>query len=1039
MNERFGILHLSDIHASEKSKVTIQRLVGLLKADILTMQERHNVSIKMICISGDLINSGDEADVQLDIILEELLQPLMDLLNLDEKSIFVVAGNHEIKRKMVVPFIEAGLSSTLTSETAIDEFISTVNTDSLKRIEYFDPTFADMFGGDPVWKNPLGRAYKVTTDSLKIGVACLNSAWRSTGIGSAEKRKMVIGRKQVIDSYESIKDADLKICIAHHPFDWLVDEDKSAVEKCISQYDIVLTGHIHESDTKVYTSFNGQTLFNTCGKFDNSSDIYNGYSILAINPYNKDCDVILRQYFDFPRNCFDEALCVAQGGCFSTSLGTKDDNLALAYNVAHAIESKFLEYANGYFVSNVAAGKVMKSFDESFIVPEFRKHSEYEKETRYSHESTDDDDIITLEGICRGKQNVLLLGKKEIGKTTVLHYITKYCFANFNALTTVPVILNTQYIDYSGKNVITRAIQKYIYEYCDGTSSFSMEDIEKLLNAGLCTIMFDDFESVNDRQLVKINQFINDYPKNRFIFSKKENITAKYLSDEDITPSCECETAHICALTKGQIRAIATQNFSSGDCSVLVDKIMLCFKKTTLPKTPFVLSLMLSICDTADFTPINEAVIMEQFMESLLEKASPSEAYSTTYDFRIKEDFLISLVTHMDKNNRFYLSINEFEELLSSYHEDKGFSVKETEFDTLFFQKGVLIKKEQLVTFRYNCMIEYYLAKKAAQSPEFLMHMMADRNYLNYSNELMYYTGLNRQNIDVVKVLQKELYADFDKMRDIVPKMEDYNIGINISLPEENFAKRIGESKLTQAQSDKLQDTKDTSELHTPEEIDKSVTHEDMDSFVRTLLIYGGCLKNLELLPKKEKETMYNDYNLGLCIMLGIFKKNTEEYFNGELSDMEELPEKYTDEDIREIKALMQDVLKITIPIALQNIALENIGTTKLKSIIEGVIKNKNSSEFSRFFSVFMFSDLHLPGLKQVLKEYVAEANNKSLLTIIFFKLLYYYRFRYFSPSLDPFFENILADINIKLHGGNKFRKDRLISDLKKQKMIDNR
>ena len=184
------------------------------------------------------------------------------------------------------------------------------------------------------------------------------------------------------------------------------------------------------------------------------------------------------------------------------------------------------------------------------------------------------------------------------------------------------------------------------------------------------------------------------------------------MSDEDITPSCECETAHICALTKGQIRAIATQNFSSGDCSVLVDKIMLCFKKTTLPKTPFVLSLMLSICDTADFTPINEAVIMEQFMESLLEKASPSEAYSTTYDFRIKEDFLISLVTHMDKNNRFYLSIDEFEELLSSYHEDKGFSVKETEFDTLFFQKGVLIKKEQLVTFRYNCMIEYYLAKK---------------------------------------------------------------------------------------------------------------------------------------------------------------------------------------------------------------------------------------------------------------------------------------------------------------------------------------
>ena len=208
MNERLGILHLSDIHASSKSKVTIQRLVERLKTDIQTIQERQNVSIKMICISGDLINSGDNSDEELDTVLEVFLQPLMEMLKLDEKSIFIVAGNHEIKRNMVVPYIETGLSSTLVSEAAIDDFLGKVDTDSLKRIAYFDTSFSDMFGGDLVWNNPLGRAYMVTTDSLRIGVSCLNSAWRSTGIGSAEKRKMVIGRKQVIDSYESIKDAD---------------------------------------------------------------------------------------------------------------------------------------------------------------------------------------------------------------------------------------------------------------------------------------------------------------------------------------------------------------------------------------------------------------------------------------------------------------------------------------------------------------------------------------------------------------------------------------------------------------------------------------------------------------------------------------------------------------------------------------------------------------------------------------------------------------------------------------------------------------
>ena len=59
MNERLGILHLSDIHASAKSKVKIQRLVERLKADIQTIQERRNVLIKIICIRACLKKGGD--------------------------------------------------------------------------------------------------------------------------------------------------------------------------------------------------------------------------------------------------------------------------------------------------------------------------------------------------------------------------------------------------------------------------------------------------------------------------------------------------------------------------------------------------------------------------------------------------------------------------------------------------------------------------------------------------------------------------------------------------------------------------------------------------------------------------------------------------------------------------------------------------------------------------------------------------------------------------------------------------------------------
>ena len=177
MNERLGILHLSDIHASAKSKTTLHRLVEQLKNDVHAVQKNHNVKIQMVCISGDLINSGDNSDEELNIVLEELLQPLMDLLALDEKNIFVVAGNHEVKRSTIVSYIETGLCSTLVSEAAIEDFLHSVDSESIKRISYFDTNFTDLFGNKPVWTHPLGRAYIIDTGTLKVGISCLNSAF----------------------------------------------------------------------------------------------------------------------------------------------------------------------------------------------------------------------------------------------------------------------------------------------------------------------------------------------------------------------------------------------------------------------------------------------------------------------------------------------------------------------------------------------------------------------------------------------------------------------------------------------------------------------------------------------------------------------------------------------------------------------------------------------------------------------------------------------------------------------------------------------
>lgn len=1040
MEKNIGILHLSDIHANVDNQQTIVRLVEQLKNDLKKIMEENATEIKAICITGDLIRSGDNAEKEMEIVLDSLIHPVMEFLRITADCVYLVPGNHEVKRSLIVGYSEQGLASYLTSESNINELLASQDADAKKRIDYFDE-FAKLFSGVPTFDDGMCRAYIQEVGAHTIGIACVNSAWRSTGKGGAEKGKMVVGTKQIIDSFEAIKSANIKICMLHHPLDWLVDCDKTAVEKRIHQFDIVLNGHIHESDSKVYTTFNGHSLFNTCGKFDNSSDIYNGYSLISINPYNKECNVILRQYFDYPRNCYDKAVGICPDGCFFVNLDNQDDILILAYNIVNSIKVGFTEYANKYFVSNVASGRVVTNFDEAFIPPLFSEHSDYEKETvfeRTNQKNSSANEQVSINEICNSKENLILLGRKESGKTTAVHYLVKHFAVNFNELKTVPIVIDCQSVNFAGKNVIAKAATRFINEYCLPDDSFSQANVEDLLKNGLCTVMFDGFEEINQRQLEKVNAFIKEYPHNRFIFCEKEVFSTAAIADIPVKPDCDYRKYHLCALTKKQIRTYAQKIVSAerqDQKDALVDRILLCFKNTSLPRTPFILSVILSICDNTDYSPINEAVVIEQFMELLLGKHLPMEAATSTFDFRAKENFLIALVSEMHLRNRFYLTYSEFSDFVSAYHTQKGFDIVETKFDQIFFDNSVLVRINQIVRFRYNCMIEYYLAKKASQEPKFLNEIMSGKNYIHYANELLYYTGLNRSNISILKTIQADLRQYFELLGPVTDGLQNYRIGIDISLPEDTFTNKIEQVKLTQDQSDRLSDINATPVVESPEGIDKASEFSEGHAFIQTFLIFGSCLKNLEFIDRTEKDAAFSDYLLGLAIILAIMKIGIEANYEDEIAEMKALPEQYTEAEIENLKKLAQDVIKIALPIAIQNVALENVGTIKLKTVYEAVMPLCDKHDFRRFFSTFILCDLRVPGVGNIIRNYVGEITDKSLLKIVFFKLLYYYQFRYFGNEQDIILENALADINLKLQGKTKLLKSYAIQELRTKRL----
>jgi hypothetical protein len=90
-----------------------------------------------------------------------------------------------------------------------------------------------------------------------IALLGINSAWMR-GRHKDKKGeiddygKLAVGEPQVHDALEHIKDAHVRIAVMHHPFDWLMEIDRSRIEErftCVGG----TTGRTNGKKTRVPT------------------------------------------------------------------------------------------------------------------------------------------------------------------------------------------------------------------------------------------------------------------------------------------------------------------------------------------------------------------------------------------------------------------------------------------------------------------------------------------------------------------------------------------------------------------------------------------------------------------------------------------------------------------------------------------------------------------------------------------------------------------------------------------------------------------
>jgi HEAT repeat protein/predicted phosphodiesterase len=299
-------LHLSDWH--QRTSDFDRKIVR--EALLKDIRERTKIDpalerIDLTFFTGDLAFSGKEAEYR--AAGAELLDPVLAAVKQVKDRLFLIPGNHDLDRDRF-KFLPDELKKPFENDKSVQEWVG-AEEERNTVLKPFDAyrKFVETYGAPGF--SSYGNYSIVEIDGKKIGLAGVNSALmcgrRKNDKGQIDDYGvLVVGEPQLYDSLTAIGTADIRIGLIHHPFDWLTDFDRTAIESRMRKgCHFILRGHQHIQDVEVTGGTKGKCIIipgGACydGRTPNRPIYANAYNFVSFNTDTGRGTVYLRRWND---------------------------------------------------------------------------------------------------------------------------------------------------------------------------------------------------------------------------------------------------------------------------------------------------------------------------------------------------------------------------------------------------------------------------------------------------------------------------------------------------------------------------------------------------------------------------------------------------------------------------------------------------------------------------------------------------------------------------------------------------------------------
>ena len=731
------IIHLSDLHLREATLSVQHRILDALFADLEIAHAAH--PIDAVVFTGDLVHAGKDCEY---LLAQPVLDRLGAVLSLNRGQIVLIPGNHDVDQDEIEPIFEVGLAATLTDREAVSKLL----TDAAKtgqatsRLAAWRAFHEAYYAGVDTVKpcGPLGFAHLIDTAEGRLGVAALNTAWRS-GAGD-DRGQLLVGGDQVRATLDEVAQCAFPVAAIHHPLDWLISFD---AEEARSEFEgrhlLLLSGHEHDPDPQATLSSRGALVHDRAGCLYQSLAYRNAYSIIDVEATAQTVTVAVRDWYPerAPAGVFDEATRVAPHGVVSLALtqATPDKHPPFA-DVMDALAN--LAFDRSLLLSPPPDDLSVRLTD--FLVPPKLSAMSFSQASSSPtlRENANPLGVGDALALLKNNQALVVVGEHvDDGVTTTLLWLLSVYYQTDGTL--LPVFLE------DGRRLGTeradRALRHAAAEV--GYASTGASSLPPLL------VAVDDADDLHQTRIARIAGYLAANTQHRYVIAVHGEAHARVRTALD-DAGVSAAYVHVWPFGRKEVSDLVKRVGGIEDQD-LARRVTSLVVSNRLPRNPFIIAALVAVLRAeGDFDALNESSVLAAYVRYVLGATELTESAQLGLDFRRREHLLGCLAEELLDKPRFKISRLAAEQYVADYYSEQGYTRSPTAVLQDLIDRRILIEIDDQVGFRQAAFLYLCAGRHMTEidHPHFKTRMMEEP--LRFAPILRHAAGLGRNDEELL-------------------------------------------------------------------------------------------------------------------------------------------------------------------------------------------------------------------------------------------------------------------------------------------------